>query len=264
MHPVSDATMGTAIIAIHTQQGFVICADGRRSKHTGEVISETEQKIFPVECESGVLAYGHFGITTLHEEPSGNLVHDLRVLVRHAFAPASTSSGEEFGSFIHKVAQNIYTRLTLLKESDPEVTFHQETVMQFIVGGYWHGRRALARLTFTHSDQVLSTPTLKAYEPRKTRWEPALSEEVFCSVLEGKEGFSRYRIAAIAKMAYGENLSLYEAIAAARSLIKACYDPAAREADKNCFHVGGHIHMATITPDVGFQWVIEPVRQQSQ
>jgi hypothetical protein len=56
-----------------------------------------------------------------------------------------------------------------------------------------------------------------------------------------------------------ENITLLDGLKDAKSHIQVCYDPKAREIDKKtCAHIGGHIHIATITPD-GFQWVIPPV-----
>jgi hypothetical protein len=37
--------------------------------------------------------------------------------------------------------------------------------------------------------------------------------------------------------------------------IAACSDPIALELDEFCHTIGGHIHVATVTPDHGFRWV---------
>jgi hypothetical protein len=54
-------------------------------------------------------------------------------------------------------------------------------------------------------------------------------------------------------------IPLSAAIDAARNFIGACSDPIAQEITGETYQrIGGEIHLATITPNEGFQWNIRP------
>ena len=56
-----------------------------------------------------------------------------------------------------------------------------------------------------------------------------------------------------------ENVTLSEVADIARKYILACSDPASMKLDnKHCAGIGGHIHMAKITPEEGFEWIVPP------
>jgi len=50
-----------------------------------------------------------------------------------------------------------------------------------------------------------------------------------------------------------------ENLRAAKGYIEACCSPVAVEFDGECEMFGGHIHVATITPQKGFRWIIAPI-----
>jgi hypothetical protein len=52
--------------------------------------------------------------------------------------------------------------------------------------------------------------------------------------------------------------SLQGAAYFAKGYIEACSSPLALKFDPTCEELGGHIHVATITPQDGFRWVIPP------
>lgn len=60
--------------------------------------------------------------------------------------------------------------------------------------------------------------------------------------------FSVYRVNA-------PTYTLAKATDIARNYILACCDPVALQIDPNCADIGGHIHMAIITPAEGFRWI---------
>jgi hypothetical protein len=58
----------------------------------------------------------------------------------------------------------------------------------------------------------------------------------------------------------GPNPSLKDAEQYVRGYIEACSSPLALELDEAiCKGIGGHIHVATITPSDGFRWVVPPL-----
>jgi hypothetical protein len=59
-------------------------------------------------------------------------------------------------------------------------------------------------------------------------------------------------------LVYAENMTISDAIERSKAFIQAHSDPEAIALDGKCCAVGGHIHIATITPTDGFQWIIPP------
>lgn len=57
------------------------------------------------------------------------------------------------------------------------------------------------------------------------------------------------------------SMSLREAADYAKGCIDAFSSPFARELDPSCEAIGGHVHVATITPLTGFQWITAPIEQ---
>jgi hypothetical protein len=57
--------------------------------------------------------------------------------------------------------------------------------------------------------------------------------------------------------------SLDEAVDEATRYINSCSDPDSKAIDPEaCAKIGGHIHVATITKDAGFQWAIPPIVEE--
>jgi hypothetical protein len=53
--------------------------------------------------------------------------------------------------------------------------------------------------------------------------------------------------------------TLSSGIAHAKGFLEACCDPLAAEIDSMCGGIGGHIHVAAMTRESGFQWFIPPI-----
>jgi hypothetical protein len=102
------------------------------------------------------------------------------------------------------------------------------------------------------------------------RWHPAWfsgSPAVLSLLFDSDDPrFSEYRTDACKRVAAREmhpemRVTLSDAIEAGRKSIEACSrsSPMALEIDKEfCEGIGGHIHVATITPEGGFDWAVLP------
>jgi len=127
------------------------------------------------------------------------------------------------------------------------------------LGGYYNGQPSLICAQFMHKDQVILTPTASNMSFAK-KYEPCLlyGSEVVRKLLfqTNDPAFSDYRVPQINAP---ENVTLSEVADVARKYILACSDPAAMKLDnKHCAGIGGHIHMAKITPEEGFKWIVPP------
>src|SRR5881396_1161559 len=79
--------MPTAIFVVYTKHGFVIGADGRKlggEIERTKVISDTAQKIFPIENPGRSLAYAMCGTVGIDDIKGQTLAIDLTVEVEKA------------------------------------------------------------------------------------------------------------------------------------------------------------------------------------
>jgi hypothetical protein len=72
--------------------------------------------------------------------------------------------------------------------------------------------------------------------------------------------FAKYKKPAFKKLAGNVEVSLQEAVEAAKSYIEACFTTKARELDPACKFIGGHVWIATLTSAEGFKWFETPVQ----
>jgi hypothetical protein len=132
----------------------------------------------------------------------------------------------------------------------------------FLVG-YYEGLASWTDIRFWHDNQELKVPTIYSERLRRGRLKISGAAQIAHLLYKTDDP----RLAAYRRRAPDkeEDLSLSEAIKVAEMYIRACCDPAARQMDQDCASIGGHIHIATITPAEGFKWVegYEPLPNNS-
>lgn len=253
---------GTAIVAIHTREGFVLAADGRKSR--GEkIVTEDDRKIFEVESSYHTLAYATAGIADIHQDEAGTeKVYDFGEVVDKAFKAQKhlTSVYQYFDRISKKLTKSIheFEKTHGMEGSYPQS--EDDTVAQLVAVGYYDKLSVVARVRICHNEQrVVLTPDIKVYPPKGTRWEMAIPRFVGeCLVLGNDNRLAHRMTPVLDKFGNEEELSLSEAIDVATQLIQACDDPIARETEPMCSTVGGHLHLAVITLDDGFRWIVAP------
>ena len=257
--------MSTAIVTIHTEEGFVIAADGRR-KQGARLITDSEQKFFPVQRKWDTLAYALAGITTLYEdERFESLVFDFREAARSSFTALSKVHPANFALFAERLSRRINKSLKKLSKDNPEVKYPNPdgkgTIAHLMLAGYYDRLPAMARIRFFHRNQKLvKNPEVNSYRPVGTRWEISMPDKVGYALLKAEDSrLAHCYKPSLRKLAVEEPLSLLEAQEAATTCIMACGDPTAFEIDPNCHTVGGHLHIASITEAQGFHWVTPPI-----
>jgi hypothetical protein len=134
-----------------------------------------------------------------------------------------------------------------------EDPLEKNTIARIIFAGYFRkGTASVARATFCHDAGNLSEPHIATETPPRQAFFIG-AEKIAELVFAGNNAhFSQYRREA------DFNSSLEDAVRCARGFIEACCDPQASQIDKACLGIGGAIHIATVTPQQGFQWVIPP------
>jgi hypothetical protein len=130
----------------------------------------------------------------------------------------------------------------------------RSTVARIFFAGYFRKKQpSLAIVKLAHEDQLVVEPT-KIFQspPQQNIFSGSSIAELMYEHKDPR--FSRFLVDA------DRNSSLQQAEACARGFIEACCDPVSREIDPQCNGIGGHVHIAKITPSNGFEW-IEPPRQ---
>jgi hypothetical protein len=261
--------MPTAIVRLQTTEGFVIAADGRvRGNQNGklEVVTDELQKIYQIEGEFLVYAlYGTMGIGKDENDP------DVAVNLVSAFKNAVDAlHGQHFEDAVqygNALALPIYNRIRDAKanakierfperdcDAEPDQPGH--VIGHVFLFGYYNGKACELDIRLFHRKQSLAQPTVTqrrlwlGYDPEiwgsdtVARLLYTSSENVF---------FPAYRRR---KPKRQEDLTISEAIEVAKNYILACDSVTGRALDPDfCPGIGGHIHIAVITPN-SFRWAV--------
>ncbi len=259
-----DGTMGsinlflagdasTAIVKISTDSGFIIAADGRQCFVAGQtrtINSETEQKIFPVLAPGRTLACALMGSVS-----NADKSFDLATESRKTAALLCSKRFKNLHNYAEAFARLVKENVTTAREDGRLGAYQEETVAKMILAGYFRGERCSCSMTFAHHNQILCSPIFDDY----SRGDTALGSRFWGSEIVGKlvfktddQRFAPYR----GKGSPNRSTSLSDAAEIAGDYIKACSESA--DIDPCCAYIGGHIHIAKITPANGFEWVIPP------
>jgi len=142
-------------------------------------------------------------------------------------------------------------------------------ILHLFFFGYHRGVAETIDVRFWHRFHILAEPIITPLEndigfPPFIRGSSIVGDLLFNSKAGLRlrtppdERFSRHR-----KLIPNDwkNLTISQASKIARDYIRACKSPVGRKIDRNiCFSIGGHIHVAKITPSEGFQWIVRPVK----
>jgi hypothetical protein len=239
----------TAIISIYTKEGFVIAADGRDYDHdSGIILSDSVQKIYPVQCRRGHLAYCFTGTDKIRAKESSEVLFD--------FIEASSSSAlvldathPTLGDYTLALSRSLFplpdaAAKAIARLDKPP----QETII--FVEGYYAGAACRAVLKISHDGQAPRIQSGPAGAGMPLGTYPI---KVRDAISDSNSPLHKYwtQISEIETMS--------AAMTAAWNLIGAAMDPHAIEIDSRCKGIGGWSHMAVITPE-GFKWIKEPLR----
>jgi hypothetical protein len=255
--------MPTAIIAFHTQTGFVIAADGRGCSPDLSIKSDTAQKIFPLKSDVYDLAFAVMGRAEIVAQNMGeeklNLIDEIHRLV----ALQNPLHSKGLAGFMTRICRSINQTLARMKErgtisaypGDPaEPDLPGLTLSTIFVCGYFRGYPELLEVRLYHTNQALCDPHIKNPD------EVIRGSRIVGKLIESEDPrFAKYYAPLSA------DPTALEVIEYSKKYIEAHADPAAIEIDPTvCSAIGGHIHIATITRSDGFRWVqgFQPVSDQ--
>lgn len=220
----------TAIVSVHTPDGFIIGADGRRfDSVVRKVASETAKKIFLFESDQIRLAYAWTGMIEASGPTGGYNLQDIS----EAILLRALSSGHDFNALISAFCAELCKYLPIGFSNLPSNPYELARVM-FV--GYFKGQPCSAQIVISYVDSVLS-PNSEVQIPaqyHKTVFSGA--ESIYSSKYQQWQPFCRA-----------------EAISFVTTYIQECID----SPNPDCAGIGGQIHLGEVQPE-GISWIIPP------
>jgi hypothetical protein len=249
--------MSTAIVRTYTSEGFVIAADGRAiGVEERRVVTDTAQKVFPIEWTGGSLAYSVAGTLQISSDDRRQVFN--LILETEKAQAAVTNTPASLVEYASLLAERITVRLAAVKGHYPStdnrgINQRGFRIATLFLEGYYGSAPYRARVDFCHERQNLLEPEVIPQDSNLGRPQICGSGEVSYLLFDTDDPrFAAYRRPVLR----AQDVTLAEAIEVSKGYINACMDPEALQIDETiCSTIGGHIHIATITPSHGFRWV---------
>jgi hypothetical protein len=258
----------TAIAAVYTPRiGFVIGADGRARWTEPEAVSEAkkgmesdqEQKIFEATAKRATIAYALSG-TAYNDDKTFSVIAESQ-------KAATSLSDLELANHLEYVQRFCDIVSEKIAEAHAEGRFdyiqpkicapgHENTLVRILFCGYFRTRPFAYDAEIVNENGTLSCNPLQC--DMKNMGPMVLGSEKIAKLmyLDKDPQFRKYSVP------IRETSSTLNAIACVRGYLEACSTPLARRIDPFCEIVGGHIHIATVTPQFGFQWSSPPLTKK--
>ena len=258
----------TAIIRTLTLEGYALAADGRSTGRVdGAILTDSAQKIFPVETTNGTVAYCVCGTVNVISDDRSRVVVDIAEEIRKS---AESLTGRRTGSLagyvtrlfrpVCKALRDAYERGEFSQfASQPTSAYERgETILHVYFHGYRDGYPSSVVARLYHKNGKLAESEIVPERLCPYHFVDSPVPRIGRIVLEGKEEplLAAYRQPDIEMTTCTLNL----AIERSRAFIAAHTDPEAIAIDPLCSKVGGHMHIATITRSEGFKWVVPPLK----
>ncbi len=259
----------TAIVRTLTREGFVLAADGRNSEAIGgAVISDSVQKLFPIKTLIGSFAYSIAGTINVITDDGTEVAVNLIDEVRKSAESLATQKTKNLVGYAVRLCRPVCRaledarklgRFSRYPSYQPSVPSERgNTIMRLCIDGFREGYPSSVAIRLFHENDRLCEPEIMT-ETNYVGLHRALAPvRLIGSILWEAEGDPRLA-AYKGPQILPKDITLQDAIDRSRSYIQAHSDPEAIAIDDDCRSVGGHIHIATITPSEGFRWIIEPV-----
>jgi hypothetical protein len=229
----------TAIVTVHTPEGYILAADGRQMHGTS--FNDETVKLFHSSAHNLEVAWGCFGAVGI---PFSGL--DSFDLGETSLAASKQMAHRDFScleEYAMEMANAVYVVLSIycLKHS-AIICCSDEVFPGLAFVGYVNGKEQLAQVEIRHRCGQWLPPSLTPLLLRPSGLAIATGSEAVYRALE-KAGMLR------------APKSLQEGAELARSYIQTCIEN--NETCDECKGIGGKIHIAAVTPN-GFEWKIEP------
>jgi hypothetical protein len=258
--------MPSAILPFYTSEGFLIAADGRRRVNQ-EKRGDDTTKIFEIKEPGKSLAYAFGGtVAFTDKENEDSVMFDFRDEILKIIKSQRMANHKNLKSYAGKIAARLHEGLRTVLTNErmerlkDEGKFEEPALVAcLILAGYYEKEPSWITIRFPHIKQTLLEPELKLMALEKGYRPPVVygSQIVARRIFETDDPtFAKYRVPRVND---AENVTLGEVAESAKKYILACADPEVMKLDAEvCAAIGGHIHIAKVTPQNGFDWVIPP------
>jgi hypothetical protein len=241
--------MPTAILRYFTSSGFIIAADGKTCNSlTGDVLSTDTQKIFQIPgLPAAYVLYGDIGIGD--DDPHTPLILDLAVEMKRILGSRTDAKPpSDLQSYGDDLAAEMQELLSASKAKGAVFHGKQEyadgiTIARILLFGYVDGIPSEVNILFFHREQRLVRQKVYPVDLRRS------NPEVMGSLVIEQRLF---------RQPQSEDVSLLRAAQEVEHYIQVCDSEEGRAADSVCLSIGGHIHVAMITPSC-FHWLKPPL-----
>jgi hypothetical protein len=227
----------TAIASAFTSEGFVIGADGRQLGKDNKIFTESAQKIFNFSYRHVDVAYAWCGEASAINE-SNEVLYDLYAITRVALNSAVQVARRQFPSFIQQSCEGIYEGIIKspivgqITNSDST----PESRARMLLNGYFDEQPFMVEFHVRETDRI------RVQAERVLRPIPLPTRNLFSGCVRQNKKYENILPA-----------TTREALKLVSDYIQECID----NSDPDCSGVGGHRHIAHLTPD-GFYWIDAP------
>ncbi|MCU1271008.1 MAG: hypothetical protein JWN74_2302 [Acidobacteriaceae bacterium] len=257
--------MPSAILPFYTSEGFLIAADGR-TRVNGEKRDDQTIKIFQLAEPGRSFAYAFGGTVGFTDKENEDLIlFDLRDEILKIIKSLRMTNHKNFKSYAGKIVARLHEGLTKALTNERMERLKDEGTVEepalvacLILVGYYEKEPSWIAIRFPHIKQTLLEPEpeimplQKGYRPPVVYGSQIIARRLFDT---DDPTFAKYRVPRVND---AENVTLGEVAEAAKKYILACADPEVIKIDPViCAAIGGHIHMAKVTPKDGFAWLPE-------
>jgi hypothetical protein len=257
----------TAISWLYERRlGFALAADGKSG-----CIAETpeeekcihppridQRKIFVTRFKGREIAYAFSGMV-LNTEGTLNLIREADC----AFSSPSMSKARNVYEYIDEFANLLKASIDKAKQDGHIKRYvrnsrcppSEENVFArvFFAGYFRKHEPSFAIVTLRHDDKRLLSPEKRFETPPENSCLVGASGPIQDRIF----GPEDHWVKDYARPVH-PNGSLDDLVSLAEGFIRACCDPRALDIDPSCENIGGHVHVAELTPS-GFKWRIAPI-----
>ncbi|HLM80335.1 MAG TPA: hypothetical protein VK302_06850 [Terriglobales bacterium] len=248
----------TAIAFCYTKPGFVIAADGLSrtldsATGTYHPNGDKHQKVYPLLGSGRILAYAMMGEAVASEDNSFDLKAEIERQQKRLATKHFPNLRDYLGAISIKLKKTYEKATETYLDYRPQPDARNEydrLLARLIVVGYVAAKPSCvqAELFFEDKGKVGLRVTAEALHPGI----PALAApRDIPGIIDRDPRFSEYRLP------HGPEMPIEHASAVIKRRIEACASPLAAKIEPLCAGIGGHIHIAAVTPS-GFKWVVPP------
>jgi hypothetical protein len=244
----------TVIIRAITDSGFVVAADGRLTAEDKKTpINGDVQKIFPISSANGKFAISFTGGRLACEV-------DLVRAFRDSASALALDVITDLPNYLGRLCAPIKSALDSCLFDPQDGRFDEDlpgrTIAEIFVDGFLDTYPRSGSIRLFHLDGHIQNPELYGEplpHPPMIHGSEFLTKALYGDIPDLR--FLQYRVSLTSP------LQAETVVKITRRYIDACADPLAIDMDDFCLSVGGHLHVATVTRESGFQWLsgYEPV-----